>query len=429
MKPMRPAPRSTTHRFAWLRRVTTLLASAALLIPAAAYADTSLPQGYHSDSLPQLPPSQLTQPVSDVEEADTLVDEYEDTDPSALTDFRAPLTPYGVWVDDPTYGTVWIPDPAFVGADFAPYQTAGHWALTPENEWLWVSDYDWGYIPFHYGRWVWIAGAGWAWIPGRLYAPSWVVWRVGDGGYIGWAPMPPTYYWVGGSVVMFGVVPPAAFVFCSTTYVFHEHVHSYVVHDHATIHHAAQHSHVYQGATPQGGAKTYKPASPTLVHAQIPKSSAPKAAVKPDPRTLAYAMPKTSSPASKASAPRAASDNRPTITPRSPRAAIVSPGQRPSPRAATAPAPRAALRLPRATVVPAPRAPTITPPRTRAPVLRTPTTRSTPAPAVTIPQPSAPQATVRPKSTPRVSVPSVAPAPVAPAPVKVAPKVKVPRRR
>ena len=266
---------------------------------------------------------------------------------------------------------------------------------------------------------MWVAGTGWAWIPGRLYAPSWVVWRVGDSGYIGWAPMPPTYYWVGGSVVMFGVVPPAAFVFCSTTYVFHEHVHTYVVHDHATIHHAAQHSHVYQGATPQGGSKNYKPASPTLVQAQIPKSSAPKSVVKADPRALSYAKPKAATPGSKAISPRSASKSRPTILPRSSRAVVVTPGKRPAPRAATAPAPAT------------PRAPAITPPaRTRTPVLRTPTTRSTPrAPAVTVPRASTPQTTARPKSTPRVSVPSVAPAPVAPAPVKVAPKVKVPRRR
>ena len=36
-------------------------------------------------------------------------DQYSDTDPSALTDFRSTLEPYGQWTDDPTYGTVWSP--------------------------------------------------------------------------------------------------------------------------------------------------------------------------------------------------------------------------------------------------------------------------------------------------------------------------------
>src|SRR5262245_33269933 len=36
-------------------------------------------------------------------------DEYADTDPSALTDFKPVLAPYGAWEDDATYGTVWYP--------------------------------------------------------------------------------------------------------------------------------------------------------------------------------------------------------------------------------------------------------------------------------------------------------------------------------
>ena len=33
-------------------------------------------------------------------------DEYADTDPSALTEFKPALAPYGAWVDDSTYGTI-----------------------------------------------------------------------------------------------------------------------------------------------------------------------------------------------------------------------------------------------------------------------------------------------------------------------------------
>ncbi|MCS6902186.1 MAG: hypothetical protein RMJ98_21360 [Myxococcales bacterium] len=160
-------------------------------------------------------------------------DEFEDTDPSALTDFRPYLDPYGTWVEDPTYGWVWIPAKTYVGEDFAPYVTAGHWALDTDDNWVWVSDYDdtFGWVVFHYGRWVWVSGSGWVWIPGRRYAPAWVVWRVGDPGYdyIGWAPMPPTFYWRAGVVIWLDIYPPAPYVFCSTRYVFHHHVHHHIV--------------------------------------------------------------------------------------------------------------------------------------------------------------------------------------------------------
>lgn len=46
-------------------------------------------------------------------------------DPRALTDFRAPLEPYGTWVDDGTYGTVWVPRADVVGSDFAPSGSYG----------------------------------------------------------------------------------------------------------------------------------------------------------------------------------------------------------------------------------------------------------------------------------------------------------------
>ncbi len=77
---------------------------------------------------------------------------YADTDPSALSDFRATLDPYGTWTDDPNYGTVWVPSPSVVGSDFTPYVSAGHWVY--DNDYAWVSDYDWGWAPFHYGRWI-----------------------------------------------------------------------------------------------------------------------------------------------------------------------------------------------------------------------------------------------------------------------------------
>jgi hypothetical protein len=130
-------------------------------------------------------------------------DSYDDNDPSALTDFRQTLAPYGTWSDDPTYGTVWSPSPGVVGADFTPYVTAGHWDY--DDDYVWVSDYDWGWAPFHYGRWVYMDGRGWGWIPGRTYRGAWVGWGVDDGwGYVGWYPLAPPFFWFGGVAVGYG---------------------------------------------------------------------------------------------------------------------------------------------------------------------------------------------------------------------------------
>lgn len=127
-------------------------------------------------------------------------DEYADNDPSALTDFRPALEGHGTWVDDATYGTVWVPSETEVGSDFTPYVSAGHWTYDDSANYVWVSDYSWGWAPFHYGRWTRIHRHGWVWIPGRTYAGAWVVWRTGGPGYdyVGWAPAPPDWYWMNG---------------------------------------------------------------------------------------------------------------------------------------------------------------------------------------------------------------------------------------
>jgi hypothetical protein len=160
-------------------------------------------------------------------------DEYADTDPSALTDWRPALENHGSWVDDSTYGTLWVPSQAEVGSDFEPYVTAGHWTYSDTDNWVWVSDYDWGWVPFHYGRWVYLSGPGWAWIPGRVYSGAWVVWRTGpyDYGYVGWAAAPPDWYWYNGVAVgwSFGWYHPR-YVYCDREYVYRPHVGSHVIH-------------------------------------------------------------------------------------------------------------------------------------------------------------------------------------------------------
>lgn len=147
-------------------------------------------------------------------------DDVDDTDPSAVATFQPVLSPYGTWVEDPTYGYVWVPYPSAVGPEFSPYLTNGHWAYTDEGQY-WVSDYEWGWATFHYGRWVWVEGRGWAWIPGARYAPAWVEWRYG-GGYVGWGPMYPRHCWRGGVAVWIDPYP-VPFVFLPSHHFYHSH--------------------------------------------------------------------------------------------------------------------------------------------------------------------------------------------------------------
>jgi hypothetical protein len=219
-----------------------------------------------------------------------------DTDPAALNDFHDTLAPYGGWVEDPTYGVVWVPSGAVVGSDFAPYVSHGHWGLGAESSWVWVSDFNWGWAPFHYGRWVWIGGRGWSWIPGRVYAPAWVVWRTGyyDDYYVGWAPMPPTWYWRGGVAFGLGFATPAPYVFCSSRYVFSPGVRSYVVPP-SRVGVSAPHTRAYVAAAPSVGSASYRAAlytrGPSLVDAHVPASAVPAQRVAPDVRAVNYARP------------------------------------------------------------------------------------------------------------------------------------------
>ncbi|WP_438042879.1 DUF6600 domain-containing protein [Sorangium sp. So ce128] len=472
--PLRPAPAAPGIPGARLRRLGGALPLLAALIAAPTSAAAQ----------PAEPPSvQVDVRVN----AEFEADEYEDTDPSALVEFQQPLAAYGTWIDTPGYGTVWVPSAVVVGPDFAPYQTAGHWALTDDGEWLWVSDYAWGHIPFHYGRWVWISSHGWAWIPGRTYAPAWVVWRVGDAGYVGWAPMPPTYYWSSGVAVSLWTVPPAAYVFCPTTHVFHRHVHTHVVRDRAVVRRIAAHSHTYRPARPTAGRPGradvrpggdgdagrsspphgirpggYRPASPSLAEAGVPSSAAPRHRDRPDPRALAYARRSTTPnarlapPSARRPASPAGDDRRaaPALrTPLHPRGTPV--GDAPAPIARPGLPARGvsdAGALPRTGASPSHRTsrPTVTPPSPvpapEPPAAPAPRAVGTPAatralphrtPSATAPRPlpqatPTPQAIAKPRALP--SAPSSPPRPrihlpSGPAPGKTAPTSGRPRSR
>lgn len=100
--------------------------------------------------------------------------------------FYDDLGPYGHWIQHPTFGYVWLP---IVEPDFVPYATRGHWVWTVYG-WAWVSEYPWGWAPFHYGRWDYDDDYGWFWVPDVEWGPAWVVWSRCPG-YYGWAPMRP----------------------------------------------------------------------------------------------------------------------------------------------------------------------------------------------------------------------------------------------
>ena len=110
-------------------------------------------------------------------------------DDISLETFYEELAPYGSWSQDPDYGYVWRPDVSM--SDFRPYYTDGRWAMTEYGN-TWVSDYEWGWAPFHYGRWVLNRFNDWIWIPDTVWGPAWVSWRSG-GGYYGWAPLSPGF--------------------------------------------------------------------------------------------------------------------------------------------------------------------------------------------------------------------------------------------
>ncbi len=117
------------------------------------------------------------------------------------------LSQHGSWLVSAQYGHVW--QPREYNREWNPYYD-GHWVYT-DMGWTWVSDYEWGAIPYHYGTWVADPDDGWVWIPGSVWAPSWVVFRTGSD-YIGWAPVPPGFS-VGMSIDFGG---PSSFVFVSS---------------------------------------------------------------------------------------------------------------------------------------------------------------------------------------------------------------------
>ncbi len=231
--------------------------------------------------------SQVAGPAAATMVAPEVAGSPERSGASVVERHRATLAPHGTWVKEEGLGDVWLPDPAAVGADFAPYRTGGHWALTDQDQWAWVSDFDWGKAPFHYGRWDWNAARGWGWVPGKDWAPAWVLWRLGEPGvdYVGWAPAPPVKTGPSGTAAETGTPPVLPFWYVPSDKLFHPNLNDHVVtdrklgrsvHEHSTIFtkHLAQAGDVTTLTT--AGLATLRPASPTLAAARIPKTAIPK---------------------------------------------------------------------------------------------------------------------------------------------------------
>jgi hypothetical protein len=149
---------------------------------------------------------------------------------------------------------VWVPNQAEVGGDFTPYTTAGHWVTDDSDQYVWVSDYDWGWAPYHYGRWVYMDGGGWAWVPGREYRGAWVEWGWDDGyGYVGWYPMAPAFFWFGGVGVAATFYVGPRWSYCGRGDVFSDHVGAHVLTGPAAARVAGN---VHVAATPGVGPST-----------------------------------------------------------------------------------------------------------------------------------------------------------------------------
>ena len=111
--------------------------------------------------------------------------------PDELRDQAADLDTNGTWVRVPDYGMVWRPT-VILSDDWAPYR-AGRW-IWKGDDYVWVSDENWGCVPYHYGRWAVVAGIGWCWVPparGDVYwGPGYVGWYT-TGSLVGWTPLAP----------------------------------------------------------------------------------------------------------------------------------------------------------------------------------------------------------------------------------------------
>lgn len=122
--------------------------------------------------------------------------------PAGMTGYED-LNAYGNWVNDGSYGQVWVPRSTPAG--WAPYRT-GHWSYVKPWGWTWIDEQPWGFAPYHYGRWA-NSNNRWVWVPPQrehrpVYAPALVAFvggielaaQLGNQGRnapVGWFPLGP----------------------------------------------------------------------------------------------------------------------------------------------------------------------------------------------------------------------------------------------
>ena len=122
--------------------------------------------------------------------------------PAGMTGYED-LNGYGNWVNDGSYGQVWVPRSTPAG--WAPYRT-GHWSYVKPWGWTWIDEQPWGFAPYHYGRWA-NSNNRWVWVPPQreqrpVYAPALVAFvggielalQLGNQGRnspVGWFPLGP----------------------------------------------------------------------------------------------------------------------------------------------------------------------------------------------------------------------------------------------
>ena len=89
--------------------------------------------------------------------------------------FYESLKDDGSWFNTTEFGDVWQPYIAYKSDSWRPY-TDGYWSYT-DGGWMFVSNENFGWAVYHYGRWTKLQDIGWAWVPGTEWAPAWVTWR------------------------------------------------------------------------------------------------------------------------------------------------------------------------------------------------------------------------------------------------------------
>jgi hypothetical protein len=128
--------------------------------------------------------------------------------PAGMTGYED-LNAYGNWINDGSYGQVWVPRSTPAG--WAPYRT-GHWSYVKPWGWTWIDEQPWGFAPYHYGRWA-NSNNRWVWVPPQreqrpVYAPALVAFVGGlelaaqlgnqgrTAGPVGWFPLGPREVYV-----------------------------------------------------------------------------------------------------------------------------------------------------------------------------------------------------------------------------------------